>query len=464
MRHYGCYRPRFFEELIMNTPICDFVAEYLKKNNSRLHMPGHKGIPYLGCEPLDITEIVGADSLYDASGIIQESEQNASKLFGARTFYSTEGSSHAIRAMLALTCQYAKELGKEPLVWAGRNVHSSFISAAALLDFSVKWLYSAKRTYLSCPINANVLDEELKTTNKKPVAVYVTSPDYLGNQVDIKGLADVCHKYGILLLVDNAHGAYLKFLPCSLHPMDLGADLCCDSAHKTLPVLTGGAYLHLSKNGPAFLDNDVKEAFRIFGSTSPSYLILQSLDMANSYLNEEYLLQLNEFLPLVETMKKSLIAHGYTLVGTEPLKLTISTKDYGYTGVEMAELLAKQNIIVEFFDSDYIVFMLTPSLGRETINILIKSLTMIPQKKCITEPLPFFSYPQKKMGIREAMLAPFETLPIEQCLGKVLARASVGCPPAVPILVCGEVIDEKAIACFQYYGINSSKVVKNHTD
>ncbi len=446
----------------MNTPICDFVAEYIKKNSLRLHMPGHKGISHLGCEPFDITEIVGADSLYDAEGIIRESELNASTIFDCRTFYSTEGSSHAIRAMLALICQYAKQHGKAPLVWAGRNAHSTFLSAVALLDISVEWLCSADSTYLSCPITADELEKKLKSANELPVAVYVTSPDYLGNRVDVVALSEVCHRYGVLLLVDNAHGAYLKFLPISCHPIDLGADICCDSAHKTLPVLTGGAYLHLSPRLTDFSDNEVREAFRLFGSTSPSYLILQSLDLANRYLAEDYREKLKEFLLLSETMKKALTTHGYTLIGNEPLKLTIATKDYGYTGMEMAELLAEQNVTAEFFDPDYIVLMLTPSLSKGNIDKLTEALTDIPHRERVEERMPSFSLPKVKMTVREAVLSPFEILPVEQCIGRILARASVSCPPAVPILVSGEVIDENAIRCFRYYGIETCKVIHIH--
>ncbi len=445
---------------MMNTPICDFVADYSMQNNIRLHMPGHKGIAYLGCEGMDITEIVGADSLYDAEGIIRESELNASSLFGCRSFYSTEGSSLAIRAMLALACQYARESGRAELIWAGRNAHSTFISAAALLDFSVEWLYSDEGSYLSCPIKAEAVENKLGTARELPTAIYITSPDYLGNQANISDLAGVCRKYGVLLLVDNAHGAYLKFLPDSKHPIELGADICCDSAHKSLPVLTGGAYLHLSPSLSALSDGDVKEAMRLFGSTSPSYLILQSLDMANRYLAEEYRQRLGELLPLVLDMKERLCAYGYRIVGSEPLKLSLEPKSYGYRGTELAALLAEKNIIAEFFDSDYIVLMLTPSLAREDIDKITESLLGIPRKSRIEEPMPIFSVPKLKMTIREAMLERFELLPIEECLGRTLARASVSCPPAVPILVSGEEIDENSISCFRYYGIKYCKVTR----
>lgn len=133
----------------------------------------------------------------------------------------------------------------------------------------------------ACPVTAAGLEKTLAGLDAPPAAVYVTSPDYLGGMQDVAALAEVCHRHGTLLMVDNAHGAYLRFLRPSRHPLDLGADLCCDSAHKTLPVLTGGAYLHIAKTAPASLAENAKEALALFGSTSPSYLTLSSLDCFN---------------------------------------------------------------------------------------------------------------------------------------------------------------------------------------
>ncbi|MBQ8415566.1 MAG: aminotransferase class V-fold PLP-dependent enzyme, partial [Clostridia bacterium] len=261
----------------MRTPICDFVRRYADSRSLRLHMPGHKGKGPLGLEALDITEIQGADELFDATGIIKESEENAGRIFGAHTFYSTEGSSLSIRAMLYLTLLYAKEQGRECLIWAGRNAHKTLLSALALLDMDVQWICSSqKSSYLSCHVTAKDLDEMLDGAQRKPVAVYLTSPDYPGQLADVGGIAKVCHRHGVLLLVDNAHGAYLKFLSPSLHPMDLGADMCCDSAHKTLPALTGSAYLHVSHHAPKQLWENAKIALSLFASNRPSYLILQS--------------------------------------------------------------------------------------------------------------------------------------------------------------------------------------------
>ena len=448
----------------MDTPICDFVRAYAGSNALRLHMPGHKGTALLGMEHLDITEIQGADSLYEADGIIAESEANASALFGCRTLYSTEGSSQCIRAMLYLAMVHAKEQGRKPLIAAGRNAHKTFLTAVALLGLEVHWLYpQADSSYLSCNLTAQELDAYLISAQEKPSAVYLTSPDYLGNLADIRGLAEVCHSHGALLLVDNAHGAYLRFLPESLHPMDLGADLCCDSAHTTLPVLTSGAYLHLSAGMDAAVGTQARNALMIFGSTSPSYLILQSLDAGNRYL-EHYPRLLSDFVQKTAALKEQLLARGYPLYGREPLKLTIEPKPFGYTGHQLADRLREEGMEPEFADRDHLVLMLTPELGMAALDQIGQVLCRIPARESIRESAPAFSPARQILSIREAMLSPAEMLPVEQCIGRVLAVPTVGCPPAVPILVCGEQIDEHAVACFRYYGIESCCVVKTRQE
>ena len=443
----------------MNTPICDFAARYVQGAPLRLHMPGHKGQAFLGIEPLDITEIDGADSLYEADGIIRQSEDNASALFGCPTYYSTEGSSQCIRAMVYLAALHAKARGRKPLIAAARNAHKTFLSAAALLDLEVLWLYPEQNdSYLTCRISPEALEQFLCSAAEKPTAVYLTSPDYLGTLADIAGLSAVCRRHGVLLLVDNAHGAYLRFLQPSLHPMDLGADLCCDSAHKTLPVVTGGAYLHLSPQLQSEVGAQVKTGLELFGSTSPSYLILQSLDRANPYL-EQYGQRLQEFLPHVGALKAALAQNGYRLLSEEPLKITVSSKEYGYTGKELADYLQQHRMICEFADPDYLVLMVTPETGAEGLERLKDVLLALPKKQPLP-PCPLEFRPgEQVLSIRQAMLSPGVVLPVEQCEGRILASASVGCPPAVPILICGERIDKHAIDCFRYYGIQSVTVL-----
>ena len=443
----------------MKTPICDFVDKYLENDNIRLHMPGHKGVGS-NMEAYDITEISGADSLYEANGIIAESEAIASDLFGADTFYSAEGSSLSIRAMLYLVSIYAKEHKKRPKILAGRNVHKSFISGAALLDIDVDWLLSRDESYLCCKITADEIAEHLKKSEELPTALYLTSPDYLGNTVDIKSISRVCRERGVLLIVDNAHGAYLNFLENSIHPIALGADMCCDSAHKTLPAITGAAYLHISRSAPQMLKSKAKSAMALFGSTSPSYLILESLDRLNPYLACKYKDELGSLIDSLEGLFSELRAHGFELIGDEPIKLTIAPKSYGYSGTEIARILESNGINPEFADPDFTVLMFSPHNTDNDIEALRRTLLSLPRKEPILSLPPKLSLPERVMSPREAVLSSSETVPVKEALNRTLATVTVGCPPAVPIVVSGEKISESALCAFEYYGIQTCTVVK----
>ena len=327
----------------MDTPIADFVRAYAASGTVRFHMPGHKGRGPLGCEALDITEIAGADSLYEAGGIIARSEENARSLFGAgRTLYSTEGSSQCIRAMLHLILQNRRP-GTAPVILAARNVHKAFIYSAALLDFQPEWLWPEKDSgsLLGCSISPRGVAAAIDALPEPPAAVYITSPDYLGNLADIAAIARVVHERGSLLAVDNAHGAYLHFLETSLHPIDLGADICCDSAHKTLPVLTGGAYLHISKSAPAAFAQNARQAMAIFGSTSPSYLTLASLDMCNARLAGDFRQELGETVGRLDSLKEELKALGWGVEDSDPLRLVIAAPE-GCSGLALSRELSDE--------------------------------------------------------------------------------------------------------------------------
>lgn len=441
----------------MKTPIVSFLRSYQEKSPVRMHMPGHKGAGILGFEGMDLTEIYGADELFAAEGIIKESEQNASSLFGCPTYYSTQGSTLCIQTMCTILCQDAKSKGKKPKILAGRNAHRSFIHAAALLDFDIEWLYG-NSDYLSCKIHAEDLEKAIIESH--PTAVYLTNPDYLGNLLDIQSLASVCKKHNVLLAIDNAHGAYLRFLEPSLHPIDLGADLCCDSAHKTLPVLTGGAYLHLSESLNQVWKNDVKHFMEYFSSTSPSYLIMASLDAANEVLDTTFRNSLFECIQRVDGLKNTLVQHGYTILSGEPMKITISTKEFGYTGNEIANLLMECDIYPEFYDSDYIVLMPSPYNTKDDLKRLETCLCGIERKPILINKPPKLEQSKKAMNVRQALFSSSITLDVSKSLGQVCSSVTVSCPPAILPVIPGEVISESSIEVMKYYGIETVRVVK----
>lgn len=441
----------------MKTPIVSFLRSYQEKSPVRMHMPGHKGAGILGFEGMDLTEIYGADELFAAEGIIKESEQNASSLFGCPTYYSTQGSTLCIQTMCTILCQDAKSKGKKPKILAGRNAHRSFIHAAALLDFEIEWLYG-NSDYLSCKIHAEDLEKAI--IESLPTAVYLTNPDYLGNLLDIKSLANVCKKHNVLLAIDNAHGAYLRFLEPSLHPIDLGADLCCDSAHKTLPVLTGGAYLHLSPSLNQVWANDVKHFMEYFSSTSPSYLIMASLDAVNEVLDTTFKKSLSECIQRVDVLKNTLVQHGYTILSGEPMKITISTKEFGYTGNEIANLLMECDIYPEFYDSDYIVLMPSPYNTKDDLKRLETCLCGIERKPILINKPPKLEQSKKAMNVRQALFSSSITLDVSKSLGQVCSSVTVSCPPAILPVIPGEVISESSIEVMKYYGIETVRVVK----
>ena len=469
----------------MTTPIVDFVRRYAQSGTSRLHMPGHKGQSLLGFEPWDITEIKGADELYEAEGIIAQSEANATRLFGtAHTYYSAEGSSQCIRAMLFLALQAAPQTSKRPVLLAARNAHKALLYAAALLDFDVEWLWPALEdsgALCSCPVPAAKLADALHALaqqDRKPFGVYVTSPDYLGGVQDIAALAAVCRAQDVPLLVDNAHGAYLRFLPENRHPIALGAAMCCDSGHKTLPVVTGGAYLHLGKNAPIQDEAAVRNALALFGSTSPSYLILQSLDKCNQVLSEGYPLRLLQCCGYLTRLRRELneaaeAKHcpGPPALDGEPLKVTLDAAVLGMTGTELADALRRAAIECEYADPRYLVLMFTPENpprdGKRLLSAMREIIAALPDELPQPEALQgeFAALEQQlhtRCSIRQAVFAPQERLPVAQAEGRVCAMPTVSCPPAIPIAVSGEVITPAAVRLMQRYHVTEVSVLREN--
>ena len=448
------------------TPINDYIKQYCNDDFSRFHMPGHKGIKLHGLEHFDITEIAGADYLYEPEGIISQSEELTSKLFGtAKTLYSTEGSSLSIRTMLNIICSCRKDFSKRALILAPRNVHKAFINGCCLLDIDVGWIYSSVEfeSLCSCLVTAEDVIRAIEEYESVPDAVYITSPDYLGNLADITKIAEVCHAKGIPLIVDNAHGGYLKFLNRSLHPIDLGADMCVDSAHKTLPVYTGGGYLHISKNAPKCWAECSKEAMALFASTSPSYLIMESLDKCCGELQGDLPQRIRECAEVISNVQKKIRSYGWDIYQNEPLKLSICTESMGYTGIELAEILRSRKIECEYADTSYVVLMCSPYNKKADFSRLVNAFSEIKSKGNIAnvKNAQQTKMPRAitKMSIRQAFFAKSKKISIEFAEGKICSKPALSCQPSIPIIFPGELITGDIIKILKSYGIYQISVL-----
>ncbi len=441
----------------MDTPVYDFLKKYAKSDTIRMHMPGHKGrglgdwlsVVY----PLDITEITGADSLFDADGILAASERNAASLFHTRaTLYSTGGSTLCIQAMLAMMRQ------ENRTVVAARNVHRSFLSACVLLGLQVQWVYPRYTGgLLSGEITPAAIEAALRKT-EGPACVYVTSPDYLGKRADLAKISAVCRRHRAPLLVDNAHGAHLAFLEKNRHPIAYGADLCCDSAHKFLPALTGAAYLHI---GNADYVPYAKGAMAMFGSTSPSYLTLGSLDLCNRYLAERAARELHVVLKRLKQLHTR-ISPPFVLYAGDGLHLTICAAESGINGKKLAAALRMAGVECEYADDAFVVLLCAPTTTAAELDRLEALLVGIGKRLGAPIPAAPFAPPILPcvMPMREAALAPYETIPVEEAVGRICAAVHVPCPPAVPIAVSGELITPNCVNIFKRYSIFTVNVVK----
>ena len=426
----------------MITPIHSFLENYAKSGIVRCHMPGGKGAN----NPFDITEINGADNLFEAEGIILESEEIAASLFGAGdTLYSCGGSTLAIQGMLGALRQ---STSKNTII-AGRYSHKSFISAAILLGFDIKWAYPAE--YLSADINPEEIE---RLINEDTAAVFITAIDYYGGEADIKAISEVCRKHDVPLLADNAHGAYKVFT--GGNPMELGADMSAESAHKTLPALTGGAYLHIRDKG---MRSAAKSAMAMFGSSSPSYVIMDSLDICNRYISEHKDIALS-LIHDIHVLKLWLSDIGYTLKASDALRVTIDAAKYGYTGVQFAELLRKKGAECEFSDDRYVVLLFSAGQSKTDFMRLYSITRSIPKKEPISVPPHIILHPKRARSPRKAFFSPFETIRTENALGRICHGIHTSCPPCVPIVMPGEKLDEGCIAELLRYGIEEIEVIK----
>ena len=425
----------------MNTPICNFLEKYTGENKLRLHMPGHDGE-----FPHDITEIYGADDLFSSDvsgGIIGTSEALAAGVFGAKkTCYSCGGSTLAIQTALALL----KAKGCKRIA-ASRYSHRSLVSAAALLQLDVKWLYPNE--YMS----ADVTYDSAAITGVD--AVFITNIDYYGGTWKFV-------QPNIPVVIDNAHGSYLKFVDKRkfgveyVHPLELGFPMMvAESAHKTLPVLTGGAYLHFTDGVDA---SRAKEMMSVFGSSSPSYLILESLDRFNAIIADNVELITNACEAVAE-LKDRLTTAGIPLKKSDPLRVTINARECGLSGFEYARGLRANGVECEMADENYVVMMFSAMTTIEDCERAEMAALFVP----MAAPKPLINYPIIKpkadMPIHEALFKPQRIVPVENAGGEVCAGLKSPCPPGVPIVMPGEIIDHNVVDALKMLGVKSVPVI-----
>lgn len=458
-----------------NTPLYDALRDHKKLERISFHTPGHKNnFNFLQNDifSLDYTELPDTDSLFDSSGPIFEAEKKAAKLFGAnKTLFSAGGCTLCIQAMLMSIIlnrgMNKKNDGRVKIIFS-RIIHRSVINTISLLDIHPIWVMPRQDAGSGLPgrIHADDIEAMIKQ-NLDVKAVYITSPDYFGVMSDIESIARVCKKYKVPLLVDNAHGSHLKFLSKDFHPLALGATMVADSAHKTLPVLTGGALLHVAEKNFAGI---MKESMALFGSTSPSYPIMVSLDIARSWLETN---GKREF-QILEQRVSSIIDLANSLGIETPkgfvdtTRITLNTKSrLGISGLDAAEHMRRNGIEPEYANLNYVVFIPTPAnKDRDLDNLEIALNKLVLEckrsklKEDFNEEINTLPILKQVYLPKEALLSESEIVNLDEALNKVCAQIVCPCPPGIPIAMPGEVLDGYCIDFLLRYGISKIKVLK----
>ncbi len=441
----------------MSDTLYDSLVDYLKLGRTSFHTPGHKGQKIFkeNIMNLDLTELPLTDSLFESSGCIKKSEDSMAELYKTKkTLFSSGGNTLCIQTMIALA------VGCNGKMLVGRNVHKSVISTMALLNITPVWIMNNGDSGIGIPgrISSDNVYKHLKK-DKDIKGVFVTSPDYYGVVSDIKKISEVCKKFQVPLLVDNAHGSHFMFMDENIHPINFGATMSADSVHKTLPVMTGGALLHI--NCDKYIDT-AKGYMGIFGSTSPSYPVMASIDLCEKWLRSEGKNAYNRLKERVLSIKKEAEKIGIFMPSGEcdPVRITLNVASVGYSGEEFRNYLYEYNIEPEFCDDNYVVLIPTPFNSESDFQRLISALKNVKVKKSKCVEGEGVSLPEVKLSIREAVFSRCETVDVNSSCGRVAAEIACPCPPGVPVVMPGEIIGQYQKSMLIRYGISEVKVIK----
>ncbi|NLG88400.1 MAG: aminotransferase class I/II-fold pyridoxal phosphate-dependent enzyme [Clostridiaceae bacterium] len=442
-------------------PLISALEEIAGKNKIMMHMPGHKGGKGFSESfrdnllRFDLTELPGLDNLHKPSGVIGRSMDACAKAFGAiKSFFLLNGSTSGIHAML-LSC-----FKKGDRVLVSRNCHYSVINGLILFEIEPVFVMPCYNEEWQLVIPAGAEEWEKALYNNPDVkGAIVTSPDYYGLCAPVSELAGMMHASGKLLLVDEAHGAHFafsrKFPPTALSS---GADMAVQSFHKTLPALTQAAVLHV---GSTRVDiGTVQKAVSMLTTTSPSYMIMASIEYACGLVGTEGEKIYGHLLERLEIMKKELSAMDKLrlipdeLNGFErdPSRIVVNTANSDISGFDLARILSSEyGIYAEMADEYNVVFITTLSDGEGEISALQQSLKEIDRKigrgKRGTRSEKIFYSGGCIMPDRWSYLQCSVNIPLIESEGYRSAGIVTPYPPGIPVLCPGETISKEHIGC-----------------
>lgn len=487
-----------------NKGLYEKLIEYSGNGKYPLHMPGHKRKAKLfeqmktltgQIDPyeIDITEINDFDNLHHPEGIIKSSMENAAKFFGTdRTWFLVNGSSCGLLAAInAVT-----DIGDSIII--GRNCHKAVYNAIELRNLKAHYLYPQMISEYG--INGGYEPKDVEDVLKQATeygvkikAVVLTSPTYEGVVSDIKRIAEIVHKYGSVLIVDEAHGAHLGIHENLPEPAyKCGADIVIESAHKTLPAMTQTAFLHLC--GKRVDANNIQDCLSIYQSSSPSYVLMASLDKCIRALQTNGKEKLDNLLITLEKFHKkvrkleNIKVPGKEFIGKNGVfdfdicKLVIFVSADRFNGKALEEILReKYNFEIEMTSARYVLAMTTMCDDMEQILKLADSLEEIDkditvleereddnhgtdklnfvgegktgrkmQKGMSVDSLEIRGENLAKVSIYEAKKGKAEKIFLKDAPGRTSATYVYVYPPEIPLIVPGELISKKMIEQIQY--------------
>lgn len=451
------------------------LEKYFNENYLPMHMPGHKrNIKLLGEKlpyKIDITEIEGFDDLHHPEGIIKEIEEKAKKIYKSKkSFILVNGSTCGILAGIRSVVNYGDK------VLVARNSHKSVYNAIELNCLNPIYVLPKIDKYgINKNVEANDIEKILEK-NKDIKLVIITSPTYEGVLSDIKAIVNIAHKYKVPVLVDEAHGAHLKFMENSnFEALNCGADIVIQSLHKTLPALTGTAILHIK--GDLVKEEDVRRELSIFETSSPSYILISSIDECLDLIERngkklflDYQENLKYFYNEAKALKKLKVLGNELLNNNNKKnieeiekslydfgKIVVITKNTNITGKELSDILRKDyKIEVEMASTYYIIAMTSICDNKESFERLLNALKEIDLKLKKTVEDNSASYeiqlPKKEMTINEALNSKkFMLENYKNLEGKISKEYIFAYPPGIPIITPGEVFDKNIINIIEKY-------------